>query len=100
LKELNDINLKKALTVLEVMNFTEEERMIYQGHLDWLRIEISALKKQEMKGRIEGKIEGKQEALMSFIKNLINENEPIERIAKLTGLSIKEVEKIKKEMNK
>ena len=63
-KELNNKNLKKALTVLEVMNFTEEERTIYEGHLDWLRIEASALKKMEEKsiekGKIEGRIEGEQ----------------------------------------
>ena len=30
-KELNDENIKKALTILEVMNFTAEERSLYQG---------------------------------------------------------------------
>jgi predicted transposase/invertase (TIGR01784 family) len=113
-KELDDRNLRKALTALEVVNFSEEERMIYEDHLGWLRMEASALKKQEMKGRIEGiiegerigiekgkiegKIEGKTEALMSFIKNLVSEKESSERIAKLTGLSLTEVEKIRKEI--
>ncbi len=34
-KELNDNNLKKALEVLNVMNFSSEERELYDDHLKW-----------------------------------------------------------------
>lgn len=41
--------LKKALTVLEVMNFNEEERNTYEDRLKWLMIEANTLKKAEVK---------------------------------------------------
>jgi len=49
--------LKKAVEVLNVMNFTPEEREAYDDHLKWLRIESNSLKKAEEKGREEGRNE-------------------------------------------
>ena len=46
-KELDNDSLKKALTVLNVMNFNDEERELYEDHLKWLRIEANTLKKAE-----------------------------------------------------
>ena len=47
--ELNSPVLKKALNVLDVMNFDREEREIYEGHLKWLSLEASVLRKAEEK---------------------------------------------------
>ena len=47
-KELNDNNLKKALEVLNVMNFSSEERELYDDHLKWLMIEANTLKKADL----------------------------------------------------
>lgn len=58
---LDDLNLKKALEVLDVMNFAEDEREIYEGHLKWLRDEASALKKAKEDGKAEGRAEGRVE---------------------------------------
>ena len=88
-KELNNLSLKKALTVLEVMDFTPEERMIYQGQLDWLRIEASALKKMEEKSIEKGRIEGKIEVTKK-LKALGMSNKTIQ---KATGLSLEEIKK-------
>ncbi len=44
-KELDNDKLKKALKVLDVLNFSEEERELYEDHLKWLRIEDNTLKK-------------------------------------------------------
>ena len=57
-EELNDANLKKAITVLEVMNFSAEERDFYEDHLKWLRIETNTLKKMKEEGIAEGRAEG------------------------------------------
>lgn len=46
--------LKKALDVLDVMNFGDEEREAYEEHLKWLRVEANVLKKYEAKGFTEG----------------------------------------------
>jgi predicted transposase/invertase (TIGR01784 family) len=60
-KELNDHNLKKALEVLNVMNFSSEERELYDDHLKWLMIEANTLKKTREEGREEGGEEGREE---------------------------------------
>lgn len=56
---LDDPNLKKALDVLEVMNFNSAEREEYEAHLKWMRIEVNTIKKAvneaEKKGREEGR---------------------------------------------
>ena len=88
-KELNDGNLKKALTVLDVMNFTEEEREIYEGQLDWLRMEASALKKMEEKSIEKGRIEGKIE----IATNMKAAGMTDETIQQITGLSADEIAK-------
>ncbi len=59
-KNLDDPRLKKAMDVLNVMNFTEEERMSYEDRLHWLRIEASALKKQMEKGLKKGMKKGEK----------------------------------------
>ena len=98
--------LKKALTVLEVMNFSPEEREAYEEHLKWLRIEANTLKKYknlgfeaglaegEQRGRIEGKAEGRAEEKTEIAKSMLAEDIPIPTVARVTGLSEAEVEKL------
>ena len=85
---LDDAPIKKAIEVLNVMNFTKEEREAYEDHLKWLRIEANSLKKAEEKGRKEEKLE--------IARNMLNESLPIEKIAALTGLTEKEVKNLQK----
>lgn len=93
--KLNDPALKKALNVLDVMNFNPEERAAYEDHLKWLRMETSALKKQEAKGFEQGKAEGREERDQQFNeekKNMARKMLGIgidpEAVSKITGLSI------------
>ena len=98
-RELNDANLKKAITVLEVMNFSEEERDFYEDHLKWLRIETNSLKKMRAEGKIEGRAEGlaegKAERNIEIAKNLLAQNIDITTISLATGLLVAEIEKLK-----
>ncbi|MDD9335292.1 MULTISPECIES: Rpn family recombination-promoting nuclease/putative transposase [unclassified Candidatus Tisiphia] len=87
-KELDNASLKKALTVLGVMNFTDEEREAYEDHLKWLRIEANTLKKQLEKGRVEERI--------AIARKLLKENMTSEHIANITSLSIEEINKLLK----
>lgn len=115
-KELNHPALKKALNVLDVMNFGEEERQFYEDHLKWLRIEANTLKKYEAKGHEKGKAEGREEGLIEGIKKgkaegreegliegerkkalemakiMKNENFSLSDIMKLTGLKKEDIE--------
>jgi predicted transposase/invertase (TIGR01784 family) len=94
-KELDDSHLKKALTVLEVMNFSQEEREAYEDHLKWLRIEANTLKKYENKGREEGREEGIKQERIKIAQSMLKKGFAIEDIAEVTGLSKEEVEKLK-----
>ena len=85
--KLDDPALKKALNVLEVMNFNQEEREVYDGHLKWLRMETSALKKQEIKCFEEGEQKGKAEVA----KKLLAAGSSISLIVQVTGLSEEEI---------
>jgi predicted transposase/invertase (TIGR01784 family) len=90
-QELNNPDLRKAINVLNVMNFTAEEREAYEDHLKWLMIEANTLKKYEQKGREEGKAEGKAE----LIKLMLSKGKTIEEIMEFTDLPLAEIEKLK-----
>lgn len=98
LPALQDLKIQKALEVLNVMNFTEEEREAYEGHLKWLRAEADAVEKAENKGlekglkrgRSEGEqrgIEkGRAESIEKVIISLLSQGIDIDIIAKSTGM--------------
>ena len=58
-KKLGAEEVKKALEILEIMNFSQDEREAYDNHLKWLMIEANTLKKYEEKGKAVGMAEGK-----------------------------------------
>lgn len=97
-KKLDNASLKKALTVLDVMNFTSEERDAYEDHLKWLRIEANTLKKYEAQARVRGKVEGiqigKTEEKIEIAKNLKKANVSITIISESTGLTKKQIEEL------
>ena len=94
-KELNDPNLKKAISVLSVMNFTAEEREAYEDHLKWLRIEANTIKnyeqRGEVRGRAEGKAEGEKEKAIVIAKKMLAEGFDINIITKITDLTAEEI---------
>ncbi len=98
LPQVFDNSLKKAINVLDVMNFSDDEREAYEGHLKWLRIEANTLKKAEAEGRAEGREEGRAEGLeegkLAIARNLLSEGLSIELIAKTTGLTKEEIKKL------
>lgn len=91
-KGLDDDHLKKALTVLEVMNFSEEERSSYEDHVKWLMVEANTLKKRYEEGRKEGR----EERNIEIVKNLIQAGVDRQSISKCTGLSIEEISRLSK----
>ena len=97
-KELDTPGLKKAITVLEVMNFSEEEREAYEDHLKWLRIEYNTLKKAEDRGREEGRAEGLAEGeargKSELIRAMIRNGSDIETISRLLGMPVIEIQKL------
>lgn len=75
----NSKNIKKALSVLEYMNFSEYEREEYESHLKWLRIQTNTIKKYERDARAEGLAKGLAEGKMEGLAE--GEARGIEKIA-------------------
>lgn len=111
LKELDDENLKKALHVLDVLNFSKEERELYEDHLKWLRIEANTLKKATEKALSEGISIGKQEGIsigeargiekgiekrnLEVAINMLKQKLDDKLISSVTGLNLGEIAKLK-----
>lgn len=101
-QSLNDTNLKKAITVLDVMNFSPEEREAYEEHLKWLRIEANTLKKAEARGKASGFIEGKAEGFIEGKKEhakelalaMLANNLAIKLISEITKISVEELNQL------
>ena len=97
-KELDNPSLKKAINVLNVMNFTAEERESYENHLKWLRIEANTLKKAEEKGIEKGREEGADKKAEEIAINMLRQNLDNSLISSVTGLSVDEILKIKSKL--
>ena len=105
---LNNPELKKALGVLEVMNFGEEERDAYEERLKWLRVEANTLKKYEEKGRAEGEQiglekgeqigleKGEQIGLEKVALNMLQKGLSPLDIHELTGLDERVIDRLYK----
>ena len=98
-KEMEDPCIKKALDVLSVASLNPEEQEIYEGHLKWLRAEMSAVEKAEGKareeGRAEGREEGRAEEREKTARILLKQGISISVIAAATGLSEQEIRSLK-----
>ena len=88
--ELSIDEIRQAKDELIRMSNDKKQREIYDMRANSLRDKISELNAAEKKGREEGIKEGKIE----IVRNMKKSGLDIESIAKLTGLSIDEIESI------
>lgn len=105
--ELEDAHLKKALGVLEVMNFNDEEREAYEDHLKWLRIETNTLQNYEQKGLVkgraegiaegkaEGRLEGELKAKREFALEMLSEGFSDDMVIKLARITQADLSELK-----
>jgi hypothetical protein len=103
---LDDPKLAKAMHVLEVMNFTEEERDSYEEHLKWLRMEAGTLEKVREDGIAEGEAKGRAEGIeigeakgeakrnIEIAKKMLQMNIDVNTISAATGLNKEEISKL------
>ncbi len=98
-KELDNEELKKALKVLDVLNFSEEERELYEDHLKWLRIEANTLKKTAEKALAEGISIGEARGIEKGVEktaiNMLKQKLDDKLICSVTGLSLEKITKLK-----
>lgn len=95
---LDNRELKKALDILGVMNFSSDEREAYENHLKWMRIEASTLNKYAAKGheagmqqglsqgRAEGRAEGAAATKLELAKKMLKAGLPIKQVALISGI--------------
>ena len=92
------------------MNFSSEERELYDDHLKWLMIEANTLKKAEnkareegigigeaigiKKGREEGREEGIEQVAISMLKQKLDNS----LIKSVTGFSQETIDKLKNKL--
>ena len=104
-KKIDLPEIKKALKIMQEMKFNQEERDIYNSHLDFLRVESSAFRKKFLegeklgmekgieKGKAEGLAEGEIKGKLEIAKNLIAKGFDDKTILELTGFTAEEIRK-------
>lgn len=97
-KKLNDKALKKALHVLEVMNFTSQERSSYEEHLKWLRMEESALEKVRRDsieiGKTQGIEIGKMQVIEKLVITMLTKQIDRQLISQITGFTFEQIKHV------
>lgn len=85
---------RKLFDVAEIAAFTKEERYDYEESLKNFRDLYNTISTAEKKGRAEGRAEGEKEERLRNAKNFKQLGVDLETIAKATGLSVEEIEKL------
>ena len=93
-----DPMMQKALTTLEFLSQDEQTRMLYEARQKALHDYASAIGEAEDKGRAEGREEGREEGRMETARAMLADGMETELIARLTGLSAEEVERLRKQI--
>jgi predicted transposase/invertase (TIGR01784 family) len=90
--------LRKAKTVLEFLNQSDEARKLYEMRVKALKDEMNMIEGAKEEGRAEGIAEGKEEGKLEgkaeVAKNLLALGMSVQEVAKLTGLPVTELEKL------
>ncbi|MCC8372025.1 MAG: Rpn family recombination-promoting nuclease/putative transposase [Rickettsia endosymbiont of Pseudomimeciton antennatum] len=92
--------IRRAFEAVDQASWSEAELNTYEeitkARLDNLAVEQQKIENAEARG----KAEGIKENAIAIAKKMLKEGYPMETISKLTGLTIEEIEKLKKEMEK
>ena len=94
--------LKVAKERLRVSGLSREERRAYDRHVDAVRVQWDVLTtartegwdEGRAEGREEGRAEGEVEAKHAIARGMKADGMPVEAIAKYTGLTVDEIEKL------
>ncbi|OOM06333.1 PD-(D/E)XK nuclease family transposase [Clostridium saccharobutylicum] len=97
LEEKNE-KIRKAYNILEVISKDDNARAAYEAREAELHDQMTRLKSAREEGKEEGIKEGIKEAKIKNAKNFLLLGLNLDIVAKGTGLSIEEIQRIKKEM--
>jgi predicted transposase/invertase (TIGR01784 family) len=85
---LNEPIFQKAFGTAELASLSAEQRDRY---------EQSLIQYRDLKSALETAVEEKQ---IEIARNMLNDNEPIEKVAKYTGLTVEQIEQLRNETKK
>ncbi len=88
--------LKKAKETLDIMKLNDKERIAYNRKLENKSLEKSLFKTAVMEGEYRGEKRGLKKGKIEVAKNLLNANMDIKFISNITGLSVEEIEQLKR----
>ena len=86
--------LIKANQVMDTFYLDEQERKRYEAAWEYESDRLSMISESERKGLERGLAEGSRQAKLETAKNLIGMGLSVDNIAKATGLTKEEVEKL------
>lgn len=92
-EEFKAKGLDKVKEKLQYEALSDEDKKMYLRSVENKRIQMSV----EYTAKMEAKIEAEQESKIKIAKNMLADKEPNEKIAKYTGLTLEEIETLRKE---
>ena len=87
-------DIKSAYDLLQIISQDEKARMVYEARQAEIHDQLTRLHSAHQKGKAEGRAEGLAEAKVNLAKLMLSEGEDIVNVAKYTGLSREEIEKL------
>ncbi len=92
--QLKENVFMKLFETAEIAKLEPDEYKKYEASVNAYRDIINIKNTYLEKGKIEGMIKGKVEGKVEIAKEMLQDNEPVERIMKYTGLSKKEINEL------
>ena len=93
-----DPAIAQAKKAMEEMAADPRAKEIYEQRLKAIMDKNSDLYEAEMKGKAEGKLEGMAEGKLEAARNALLEGLEPQTVAKITGLPLETIQKIKAEI--
>ena len=91
---INDVNVGKALSLVEESAYTDDELYAIDHYWDAVSRERTALAEKYEKGRAEGRVEGAKSRSVEIVRTMLAMNMPLDTIAQVTGLSKEEIKSL------
>ena len=85
---------QKLSAIEDITVLCKEDQEKYDDAIKVMRDHIAAYKGAIIEAKIEGKKEGKKESKIEMAKIMLMENEPIDKIARYTGLAKEDILKL------
>ena len=85
---------KKLEQIVDIASMSKADRIKYDESIKKYRDTLAVMSGQWLEGKAEGKAEGKTEGRMETAVELMKEKFPMEKIAKVTKLSMEKLQEL------